>query len=72
MNENSNSPKMLTISETSKESGLAKYYIRTLCWQNKIVYIKAGKKYLINYGKFIDYLNAGDAEEIGGVQNASK
>lgn len=53
-------PRMMTISEISKESGLAKYYIRTLCWQNKIVHIKAGKKYLINYEKFIEYLNLGE------------
>lgn len=51
-------PTMLTIKETAKRAGLAEHYIRQLCVQNKIVYRKAGAKYLINYEKFIEYLNA--------------
>lgn len=52
-------PKMRTIKETAKETGLAYNYIRNLCLQNKIVYVKAGNKYLVNIDKLIDYLNTG-------------
>ncbi len=52
-------PKMRTIKETAKETGLAYNYIRNLCLQNKIVYVKAGNKYLVNVDKLIEYLNTG-------------
>jgi len=55
-----NVPTMLTIRETAERSGLAVHYIRQLCLQEKIVFRKAGNKYLINYEKFIEYLNAGE------------
>lgn len=50
-------PKMLTIKETARETGLAEYFIRQLVNKNKIQYIKAGRKSLINLEKFIDFLN---------------
>lgn len=50
-------PIMLTIRQTSERSGLARHYIRRLCLQNEIVYRKSGNKYLINYDKFVEYLN---------------
>lgn len=52
-------PKMRTIRETASETGLAYNYIRNLCLQNKIVYVRAGNKYLINIDKLIEYLNTG-------------
>lgn len=50
-------PQMLTIKELSECTGLSESHIRTLCKTNKIKYIRAGVKYLINYDRFIDYLN---------------
>jgi DNA binding domain, excisionase family len=50
-------PTMLTIAETAKRTGLSYNNIRQLCLNNEIVYIKAGTKYLINFDKFVDYLN---------------
>ncbi len=50
-------PRMLTIKQTAAETNLPYEFIRKLCLQNKIVYIKTGNKYLINFEKFIDYLN---------------
>ena len=50
-------PRMLTIKETAKETGISYDSIRKLCMQNKIVYIRLGAKYLVNYDRFIDYLN---------------
>lgn len=50
-------PTMLTIKQTAERTGLAVHYIRQLCLQGKIVYRKAGNKFLINYERFIDFLN---------------
>ena len=50
-------PTMLTIKQTAERTQLAQHYIRQLCLENKIVFRKAGAKYLINYEKFIEYLN---------------
>ena len=53
-------PEMLTIKETAARTGLSYDYIRKLCLQRKIVFIRTGAKYLINYSRFIDFLNTGD------------
>ena len=55
-----NLPRMKSIKEMVELTGLAYSHLRGLCVQNKIVFIKTGKKYLINYDRFIDYLNHGD------------
>ena len=57
-----NIPTMLTINETAQRSGLARHYVRQLCLQNKICHIKAGNKYLINFEKFVEFLNTGEIE----------
>lgn len=53
-------PRMMSIKEMVAVTGLPYTFLRGLCVQNKIVYIKTGKKYLINYDRFIDYLNNGE------------
>lgn len=53
-------PTMLSIKEASIQTGVSYDAIRKLCLQRKIVFIKAGAKYLINMEKFIDYLNRGE------------
>ena len=53
-------PQMKTIKEMVELTGLPYTFFRGLCVQNKIVYIKTGKKYLINYDRFVDYLNSGE------------
>ena len=60
MTVNSNIPKMLTINEIAEVAGLAKFYIRQLCINKKIVCVKAGRKFLINLEKLIEFLNSGD------------
>lgn len=50
-------PHMLSIKETAKVTNLPPWYIRQLCWDNKIVYTKAGNRYLINLEKLIEYFN---------------
>lgn len=53
---------MKTIKEIMAETGFSYRHLAQLCHQNKIVYIRTGKKFLINYEKFIEYLNTGDTE----------
>lgn len=48
---------MLTIKELSTRTGISEHHIRTLCKTNQIIHIRTGVKYLINYERFIDYLN---------------
>lgn len=55
-------PTMKTIKQISETSGISYERIRQLCLQGKIVFIKAGNKYLINEEKFIEYLNTGEQE----------
>lgn len=65
-------PKMATITEAAELTGLAKHYIRQLCLQNKIKYLKAGKKFLINVDKLIEFLNAGELFEVKTVNKIEK
>ena len=50
-------PRMLTIREAAKETGLSEHMVRMLCRQRKIVCFTSGRKYIINLDKLIDYLN---------------
>lgn len=50
-------PRMKTLKEMAELTGLSYTMLRNLCLENKIVHIRAGKKYLINYDRFVDYLN---------------
>lgn len=61
-------PEMITIKECSARTGISYDRIRKMCIQNKIVYIRAGNKYLINFERFVAYLNEGDQKE-GGTDN---
>ena len=53
-------PRMRTIDETAKLTGVSAYQIRRMVKQNSIVHIRVGGKYLINLDKFIDYLNGAE------------
>lgn len=55
-------PRMRTIKQTAQETGLHEYFVRQLVKQNKIRYISAGRKTLINLDLFIDYLNSTEQE----------
>ncbi len=60
--ETMNIPQMVTIRQASERTGVSYDAIRKMCLNNQIVYIKAGNKFLINFGKLVDYLNTGDQE----------
>lgn len=53
-------PRFGAIDECAKLTGLAKYRIRQLIRQNKVKYILAGRKFLVNINSLIAYLNRGD------------
>lgn len=55
-------PTMVTLAEASKQTGLSYNYLRKLCLMGQITHIRAGKKYLINLEKLVDYLNGGTAD----------
>ena len=52
-----NIPTMLSIKKASAKTGLSYDFLRKLCLNDQIVYIRAGSKYLINFEKLVDYLN---------------
>ena len=54
-------PIMATIQEAANRTGLSYDYIRKLCIQGKIVYIRTGSKRLVN----MDKLRAGDLWQCG-------
>ena len=60
MTEFSKLPKMRTIKQTAQETGLHEHFIRQLVKQNKIVYVRAGNKSLVNLDSLINYLNVGE------------
>ena len=54
-------PRMVTIQQLAKEcrgTGITENAIRTLILENRIAHVKIGRKYLINYDRFIGFLNA--------------
>ena len=53
-------PEMVSLRECSRRTGVSYDAIRKLCLLNKIVFIKCGSKYLINFNKFCEYLNTGE------------
>ena len=50
-------PTMLTIKETASRAGLAQHYVRQLCIERRIVCHRAGNKYIVNWEKFVEFLN---------------
>lgn len=62
-------PHICTIGQLSQETGISEYTIR--CWvkQGEFKTLRSGKKYLINFDIFIDYLNSKEVEST--KQNAT-
>ena len=51
---------MRTVRQLGAETGYPVYFIRQLVKQNKINYVMAGKKVLVNLDSFLDYLERGE------------
>ena len=56
-------PTMLGIKECSAQTGLSYDMLRKLCLQEKIVYVRSGKKFLINLNRLCDYQNGKQNDE---------
>lgn len=54
-----NVPRMATIREAAKLTGLSYDYLRKQCIQGNIIHIRCGSKILINLDKLTEYLNTG-------------
>ena len=65
-------PTMKSISECSEIVGLAKYHVRQLVLQDKIKYVKAGRKYVVNLESLIEYLNNGETHVKTESENSYK
>ena len=53
-------PRMMTISQTAKETGFSEHALRRLVKSGEIVHVKLGTKVMINLDKFIEFLNRGE------------
>lgn len=56
-------PEMITIKETASRTGLSYEFIRKLCINNEIIHVRTGKRYLVNFDRFIDFLNEGSVSK---------
>ena len=56
-------PTMWGLKEAASRTGLSYDYVRKLCIQGRIPYIKAGSKYLVNGDRLMEYMNQG--EQVG-------
>lgn len=55
---------MLSVTETSRKTGINKVALRELCKREKIPYLKSGKKFLINYEVFKEMLRNGELKDV--------
>ena len=46
-------PTMISIMDAKKRTGLSYEFIRQLIRENKIIYVKAGSKFLVNWEKLV-------------------
>lgn len=53
-------PKMETLKKASELTGLTVYCITNLCKTGKIVYIRSGRKYLVNMDSLEAFMRVGD------------
>ena len=52
---------MVSIKEASQRSGISYDFIRKMCINKQISYVRAGSKYLVHWRLFQEYLNKGAA-----------
>ena len=51
-------PEMIIIREAARRTGLSYDFLRKACLRGEIVHIRAGTKFLINFGKLTEWLNS--------------
>lgn len=50
-------PEMLSMKTCAEKLNVSYFFIRNLCLTGKIVFVKSGNRYLVNFGKLCEYLN---------------
>ena len=55
-------PRMRTIREAARETGIPEHALRVLVKEGRIVYIKVGSKALINMERLAEFLNKGEGD----------
>lgn len=55
-------PEMISMREAAKRTGLSYGALRKMMSRGELVYVKIGKKFLINAGKLCELLNGGEKE----------
>ena len=58
-------PTMKTMREAAQLTGISYNCIRKMCLSNKITYIKAGTKCLVNMDKLVEYLQTVESNKTG-------
>ena len=51
--------RMISLKQASTETGLSYDCLRKMCLANKLVYIRIGKKIMLNADRLEEYLNGG-------------
>lgn len=71
-------PNMGTVAKAAEIYGLSPAYIRRLCRQGKIMYVVAGRRWLVNLDSLAKYFNEGDpvpaeqGEAVGGIRRVAR
>lgn len=55
-----------SVPEAARRSGVSKDYIYSLCHNGKIEFFQIGKKFMVNYPRMMEYL---EAQARAGLQN---
>ncbi len=53
----------LSLNDASALTGLSYGYLRNLCLNHRVVFIRCGNKYMINRQSLIDFINTGESNE---------
>ncbi len=58
-------PRMETIAKTAEIFGLPVHFVRAKVKNGEVVAVNAGRRYLVNVDKFIEYLNSSTVQPSG-------
>ena len=55
-------PEMIPLKAASERTGLSYDFLRKSCLAGKIVHIRAGNKFLVNFDRLVEWLNTTHGE----------
>lgn len=56
-------PTMVSIKEASRQTSISYEFIRQLIRERKIIYVRAGVKFLVNMESLVEYLSTGEQHD---------